>query len=163
MSLQRDALVAIFLFVVFAAYGQQALQIGVFPGQELEPFKPGTMPIALAVFGMLLCVIRVLQTLRKNQSSDFEWRGYDWKKAALLCVVMLGYGLAFVPLGFIVATTLFLLAGFVSLGERRPLVLLFVPIIFTLCFWAAMTQLLGLYLAPGDWWAGLGGFVGRGQ
>ena len=67
---------------------------------------------------------------------------------------MLGYGFAFTPLGFIAATTLFLFAGFLTLGERRISVLVFLPVVFTLSFWAVMTQLLGLYLAPGDWWLG---------
>ena len=64
---------------------------------------------------------------------------------------MLGYGFAFVPLGFIAATILFLLMGFLTLGERRIPVLVILPVIFTFAFWAVMTQLLGLYLAPGDW------------
>jgi putative tricarboxylic transport membrane protein len=69
---------------------------------------------------------------------------------------MLGYGFAFTPLGFIPATTLFLLPGFFTLGERRKAVLLFLPLAFSLLFWAVMTQVLGLYLAPGDWWPGAG-------
>jgi putative tricarboxylic transport membrane protein len=152
--MRRDSVAAIFLFIVFAAYGQQALQIQMFPGQELEPFKPRTMPVALAVAGMLLCIIHLLQTLRIQSADAFTWSAYDWRRAATLCIVMLGYGYAFTPLGFIVATTLFLLAGFLTLGERRIPVLILLPVVFTLSFWGVMTQLLGLYLAPGDWWPG---------
>ncbi len=47
MSMRRDSIAAIFLLIVFAAYGQQALQIDMFPGQELEPFKPRTMPVSI--------------------------------------------------------------------------------------------------------------------
>jgi len=156
MSMRRDSIAAIFLLVIFAAYGQQALQIDLFPGQELEPFKPRTMPVALAVAGMVLCVIRILQTFRDQSAGVSNWPAYDWKRAGTLCIVMLGYGFAFTPLGFIAATILFLLAGFVTLGERRVIVLAILPLIFTLGFWAVMTQLLGLYLAPGDWWPGDG-------
>ena len=152
MSMRRDSVAAILLLIVFAAYGQQALQIQMFPGQELEPFKPRTMPVALAVAGMLLCIIHLLQTFRDQSADMFIWSAYDWRRAATLCIVMLGYGFAFTPLGFIAATTLFLLAGFLTLGERRISVLVFLPVAFTLSFWAVMTQLLGLYLAPGDWW-----------
>lgn len=151
MTLQRDGIAAILLFVLFAAYGLQALQIDVFPGQELEPFKPRTLPFALAIGGMLLCAIRLLQTLRKPAAAGDSWARYDWKRCAVLCGVMLGYGFFFAPLGFILSTTLFLAAGFVALGERRLTVLLLLPLGFTLLFWAVMTQLLGLYLAPGDW------------
>ena len=64
---------------------------------------------------------------------------------------MLGYGLLMNPLGFVLATTVFLLAGFVILGERRRVVLLFLPIAFSVFFYLLMTEGLGLYLAPGAW------------
>ncbi len=144
------------LFVVFAAYGYEATQIVVFPGQELEPFKPRTMPVALAVAGLLFAAIRMLQVFRQGEDARIDWRAYDWTRAALMCMAMLGYGLLFVPLGFVAATTLFLLTGFLVLGERRRSVLLILPLAFTLVFWALMTQLLDLYLAPGLWWPAAG-------
>ena len=154
MSDRHDTAAALILLVLFVAYGQQAMQIEVFPGQEFEPFKPRTMPLMLALSGVLLCAIRIFQSLRRQATDVTDWPGYDWKRAAVLCLVMLGYGLAFTPLGFIPATTLFLLAGFFTLGERRKLVLTFLPLVFSLAFWAVMTRMLGLYLAPGSWWPG---------
>ena len=156
MSDRHDTVAALILLVLFVVYGNLALQIEVFPGQEFEPFKPRTMPITLALSGILLCALRVFQSLRSQATDVTDWSGYDWKRAALLCLVMLGYGFAFTPLGFIPATTLFLVAGFFTLGERRKAVLLFLPLAFSLLFWAVMTQVLGLYLAPGDWWPGAG-------
>jgi putative tricarboxylic transport membrane protein len=156
MSRRQDTVAALVLLAVFVAYGQQATQIDVFPGQEFEAFKPRTMPLTLALSGILLCVIRVFQSLRRPTTDFADWSRYDWKRAALLCLVMLGYGFAFTPLGFIIATTLFLLAGFFTLGERRKPLLLVLPPVFSLVFWAVMTQMLGLYLAPGSFWSGAG-------
>lgn len=149
MTIRGDTIAAIVLFVLFVAYGLQATQIEVFPGQELEPFKPRTMPFALAAAGVLLSALRTLQTLKGSAAQTVDWSSYDWRRASLLCIMMVAYGLAFAPLGFIVATTLFLIGGFYILGERRLLPLLIVPVVFSLAFWAVMTQLLGLYLAPG--------------
>ena len=73
MSMRRDSMAAIFLLIVFAAYGQQALQIEMFPGQELEPFKPRTMPVVLAAAGILLCIIHILQTLRDSSVEVAVW------------------------------------------------------------------------------------------
>lgn len=157
MSLTKDSIAAILLFVVFAAYGQQAIHIDVFPGQELEPFKPRTMPVTLAVAGMLLCAVRLLQTLTSEATDTTVWAGYDWSRGAALCLVMLAYGYLFTPLGFMLATTLFLATGFLVLGERRMIALLALPLGFSVLFWAVMTQLLGLYLAPGNWWPLVGG------
>jgi putative tricarboxylic transport membrane protein len=63
---------------------------------------------------------------------------------------MIAYGLALEWLGFLVATTLFLLIGFWLLGERRPKIMLAVSVPFTLGFWLLLTQALDIYLAPGQ-------------
>lgn len=151
MTRNRDAIGALVLFVLFAAYGMQALQIAVFPGQEMEPFKPRTMPFALAICGMLLCGLRVIQAVRAPQAEDAGWAGYDWRRAGFLCLNMILYGFLFTRAGFLLATIVFLLIGFVILGERRKSVLLFLPAAFTVVFWLLITRLLGLYLAPGAW------------
>jgi len=155
MNVSRDSLAALLLFALFTSYGIEATQIDLFPGQEFEPFKPRTFPYGIALAGMALAAIRVLQTFRKGEAHDAAVPTYDRKRVAILCIVMVGYGALFVPLGFILATTLFLLASFYTLGERRPTLLVVLPLSFTLLFWAVMTQLLGLYLAPGDWIRGI--------
>jgi putative tricarboxylic transport membrane protein len=157
VTLRRDAFAALFLFVLFGAYGMQATQIAIFPGQELEPFKPRTLPFALSIAGMMLCVLRVLQTLRAPAGAEPDWAVFDWKRAGILCVVMLVYGYLFSRLGFLPATVVFLLAGFYTLGERHAAVLVLLPVGFSVLFWLVMTQLLGLYLAPGSWWPVPGG------
>ena len=145
---------ALILFVLFAAYGLQATTIPMFPGQEFEPFKPRTMPLLLAGAGLLLCVIRILQLMRASQGEVREsvFAAFDWKPASLLCLTMLAYGSAMIPLGFLLSTTLFLTAGFYVLGERRLTMLLGVSSAFSLVFYLLMTQALGLYLSPGLWW-----------
>lgn len=156
MTLRRDALAALALFVLFAAYGFEALHIEVFPGQEQEPFKPRTMPIALAIAGIVLCVIRLLQTMRVADTGAAPRSSYNWQRAAFLCLAMLGYGYLLTPLGFVVATSLFLAAGFFTMGERGRIRLLVVPIAFAVAFHLLMSRLPGLYLAPGTWWPGGG-------
>lgn len=152
MSTAAQRTTAIVLFLLFAAYGIEALTIPLFPGQELEPFKPRTMPLALAAVGMLLAAIRIIQLTRTAGPAAAAGIGhFQWRPAALLAVAMLGYGFLMIPLGFVLATTLFLAAGFAVLGERRRGVLLFLPLAFSLAFFLLMTEGLGLYLAPGAW------------
>ena len=152
MNANAERAAAILLFLLFAAYGLEALTIPLFPGQELEPFKPRTMPVALASVGMMLVAIRIIRLFR-TPVPDGEPAGgrYHWGTVALLCVVMLAYGYLMIPLGFVLSTTLFLCAGFAVLGERRRGVLLFLPLAFSLAFFLLMTEGLGLYLAPGAW------------
>ena len=149
MTLNRNAVAAFVLLAGFLAMGLGVTSIELFPGQETEVFSPRTMPAALAVGGVLLCLLRVVQCLRHPEEDSFSLAGFDWTRAALLCVAMIGYGLVFDPLGFILSTALFLGTGFTVLGERRIPVLILLPLGFTLLFWLVMTRLLGMYLAPG--------------
>lgn len=153
MSDRMNYIATLVLFVMFAAYGLEALTIPLFPGQEDEPFKPRTMPVALALVGLLLTGIRAAKLHRSTgQSEGPGLRALNWHPVVRLCLVMLAYGFLLVPIGFVVATTLFLVAGFLILGERRRSVLLFLPLAFSVFFFLLMTEGLGLYLAPGTVW-----------
>lgn len=149
MSINRDALAAMILLAGFLGYGYQATLIALFPGQETEVFSPRTMPYALAVAGVLVSALQLFRCLGKSVTKQEVLAGFDWARASLSCLNMVIYGLLFVPLGFIMATALFLACGFAILGERRLLLLTAMPLLFTVIFWALMTRVLGLYLAPG--------------
>lgn len=152
MSDRSHFIATLILFVLFAAYGLEALTIPLFPGQEDEPFKPRTMPLALAITGLLLTAIRAIQLSVAPAAESGPLLGaLNWKPSVQLCFAMLAYGFLMVPAGFIVATTLFLVAGFRILGERRRSVLLFLPLAFSVIFFFVMTEGLGLYLSSGTW------------
>lgn len=152
MKHARDVIGAAVLLAGFIVYGLHARDIALFPGQETEAFTPRTLPYVVAIAGALLCVVRAMFTLRRPDSSGEmnAWSG--WARVAAFCAFMLGYSVLLVELGFVVATILFLAAGFAMLGERRPLMLTVLPVVFTLAFWLLMSQVLGLYLAPGELW-----------
>ena len=59
------------------------------------------------------------------------------------------YGLGLTYIGFVLATGLFLLAGFYLLGERRKKVLFGAPFPFVIAFYLLLTQGLDIYLEPG--------------
>ena len=73
----------------------------------------------------------------------------------MLCATMVLYGLAVRPLGFLLATTLFLVTSMLILGERRHVMALSVSVGVTVFFWVLMTQFLDVYIAP------LPTFIGR--
>lgn len=150
MTLSRDAIAALCFLALSIAYGWHAGSIQLFPGQEFEPFTPRTFPYGLAVAGIVLSLVQLVSALRAGRVPQASWAGFDWLRVAALVVVMVLYGAAFKPLGFIIATSLFLAAGYLILGERRWTVVLGASVPVALVFWALMTQVLGLYLDPGD-------------
>jgi putative tricarboxylic transport membrane protein len=73
----------------------------------------------------------------------------NWKPVIGLMLISLAYGFALDWLGFLISTTLFLIAGFRILGEKRVKILLLVAVPFVFIFWFGLTQMLDIYLAPG--------------
>lgn len=154
MTLSRD-LAAALGFVAFSiAYGWQATGIDIFPGQEYEPFTPQTFPLALAAIGGLLALGQIMKSLRAAPAKTESWARFDWLRVGLLLLSMVFYGATFTWLGFILSTTLFLIAGYLILGERRAPMIASGSVVVTVCFWAIMTKLLGIYLAPGELFRG---------
>ena len=154
MTLSRDTAAALGFLAFSIAYGWQATGIDIFPGQEYEPFTPQTFPLALAVIGAVLGLAQVAKSLRAPESEAAPWARYDWTRVGLLLLSMIFYGATFTWLGFLVATMLFLTAGYLILGERRVVVIGAASILVTVGFWAIMTRVLGIYLAPGELFRG---------
>ena len=73
-----------------------------------------------------------------------------WVPALLLVGLMALYGLVIKWLGFILASILFLLAGFRILGERRIKRMLIAAVPLVVVLWLLMSRLLGVYIAPGE-------------
>lgn len=154
-KVNKDTWAALGFLVFSLAYGWQSFNIEMFPFQEFEPFTPRTWPFVLAVIGIGLAILQLGKSLVSVSTIRASWGGYDWFRVALLTVSIVIYAWVFTWLGFIVATTLFLLFGYLLLGERRVVVLLAASLPVSFGFWAIMTQLLGLYLAPGDVFRGV--------
>lgn len=149
MSVSRSAVAALILLAFCSAYGLLATTIELFPGQESEAFSPRTLPVGLAIAGVLLTLAELIKSLRRPDVGAAPWSGFDWLRAAPLLAAMIAYGALFEPLGFVPATALFLAAGIAILGERRPIFVLILPVVFAVGFWFLISRLLGLYLAPG--------------
>lgn len=150
----RDRVGALFFLAFSVAYGLQAQEIRL-PVFAAEFFTARTMPTTLAMLGALISILMIVLPQRgpSMRDSAAEWRALAWWKIALLGVAMLVYGFILTRVGFIASTSLFLIAGFMILGERRPAVLLGASIPVVLVFWAILDRLLGIYLgAPlGRW------------
>ncbi|MGF1697965.1 tripartite tricarboxylate transporter TctB family protein [Vibrio kyushuensis] len=143
----RDRVGAIIFLLVCLVYGYQSTLIPLFPGDEYEPFTARTLPTLLTFAGIGLSLI-LLVTGQKDQDSGAV-SDFDWKLLiAFLCLMAL-YGVGLTYLGFVLATSLFLLAGFYLLGERRKSVLLGASFPFVIAFYLLLTEALDVYLEPG--------------
>ncbi|MFG1490088.1 tripartite tricarboxylate transporter TctB family protein [Oceanospirillum sp. HFRX-1_2] len=170
LSLNKDLIGGLIFLVLSIGYGLSAQLIPYFPGDEYEPFTARTLPYVLSVLGTVLSLSLVISALREQQQKKQENAqqqgldlpqlqpalGYDWSTVIKLLAIMVIYAMGLKWMGFVIATTFFLFAGFWVLGERRKTILFGASLPFVMVFWFALTQLLDIYLAPGQLFAALG-------
>ena len=119
--------------------------IRLLPFQRGQAFTAQTIPRLLAILGTglaLLCIVL------PGDGERLRLRGLDWARVAAALGFMSLYGLTVRPLGFLIATTVFLMAGFTLLGERRWWMSALVAVPLVVGFWVLMTQGLDVYIAP---------------
>lgn len=149
----REKVGALVMLLFSISYGLIATKIPLTFLAQQETFTARTMPYALAVAGIILCLaILVSPTVDPSGKASLseETAGMDWSTAILLVIAMFVFGLSMKWLGFIISSIIFLMAGFYILGERRVKRMLFgaIPLVFAL--WVIMSLLLGVYIAPGE-------------
>ena len=135
------------------AYGLLATQITLSFMAQHEIFTARTMPYALSVLGGIISLmILVFPTADPEGKKTLKevTLGMEWRKAILLVILMIGYGLVMIWIGFILSSILFLVAGFYILGERRIKAMFLASVPLVVFLWFVMSSLLGVYIAPGE-------------
>ncbi|MDN3682569.1 tripartite tricarboxylate transporter TctB family protein [Vibrio tapetis subsp. quintayensis] len=143
----RDRVGAILFLLVCFVYGYQTAQIPLFPGDEYEPFTARTLPFILTAIGIFLSLAMIVTAKTDEQSGAIM--DFNWKLLFGFLALMAVYGVGLTYIGFVLATSFFLLAGFYILGERRKSVLFGASFPFVIAFYLLLTQVLEVYLEPG--------------
>lgn len=154
--INRDSLGALIFLLFFTAYAIFAWQIPVLPFEELDAVNSSSIPKVYACAGILFSLLGVISPLLKGVGKEAILSGLSWRSAGqtlVLLVLMWLYTSALEPLGFMLSTMAFLASGFLIMGERRWRIVLLASVPVTLVFWFIMTQLLGIYLVPGELWS----------
>ncbi len=150
-----DRWIALILLGICLAYGYAAwftMDDGLAPFMRRNPIWPSTFPKVLSVFGIIASLI-ILLGFEKGDTEigEIDYRRlheYKLGQAILLLCLMVAYALCLRPIGFLIATSTFLIAGSFILGERKWVVML--PIAFSATFvvWYLVQEVLGIYMRP---------------
>lgn len=149
MNLSVDRMVALSLLAFSVGYGVLAWNHPLLPFEARMPFKPNTLPLGLAVLGVVFSILTLMFESTGEVSEDGKgWQGFAWKTTGILVAYMVAYALLLRPLGYIPSTSLFLIAGAVLLGERNYKRLVPITIGMALATWYIVQEGLGIYLVP---------------
>ncbi len=149
----REKVGALLMLLFSIAYGLLATRITLSFMAQQEIFTARTMPYALSVLGCIISLlILVLPTADPEGKKTLGevTRRMEWRKAILLVLLLVAYGLVMIWLGFIISSVLFLVAGFYILGERRIKAMFLASVPLVIFLWFVMSTLLGVYIAPGE-------------
>ena len=151
--LTKDRIGGLFFLAVSIAYGALAFDIRQMPFGAAEVFTPRTMPFGLALLGIAISTAIILKPAPGDKAAPLPWASFAWHRVALLALDMIAYAFLITRVGFMASTTLFLIVGYLILGERRPWMLLVASLPVAIVFWLLLDKLLGIYLGPflGQW------------
>ena len=141
----KDRLGGFLLLVFCCIYAWKIGEIRLLPFQANQAFTARTMPEVLAVLGVGLSIALIIFPGNKER---FSIRQLNWPLGVAFLVLMSIYGISVRPLGFLLSTSLFLIAGFALLGERSPLKLVVVAVPLVVLFWALMHYGLDVTIRP---------------
>lgn len=145
MFLTKDRIGGMLMLAFCLFYMLKIGDIRLLPFQANQAFTARTLPEALSVLGVGLSVLIILFPSNKEK---LELRSLNWPLGLAFLVLMSIYGLAVRPMGFLLSTSLFLMAGFAMLGERNILKLVLVAVPLVVAFWALMNYGLSVFIEP---------------
>lgn len=145
MLLSKDRIGGVLLLIFCIIYAYLSQQIKLLPFQAQGAFTPRTMPEVLSVLGIGFSVLIIIFP---SSAERPEFSEVNWKLGVLFLALMSVYGFTIRPAGFLLSTSVFLIAGFALLGERNIAKLLLVSLPLVFGFWALMNYGLSVFIEP---------------
>ena len=131
-----------FIFSVFYLY--TAHQIVVFTFDENAPFNARTFPIYLGWAGIFFSGLKII--LPEKVPTEVDHKYLDYKSIIYLILVSIIYGAVILKVGYFISTSLFLIASYYFLGERRWIWMFLLSFPFVALFMFLLHGVLGIYL-----------------
>ena len=133
------------------------------PFMQRNPVWPSTFPKVLAILGAIVGLIVLLGIEKGGEEKEpsatdinlANLREYKVGQALLLLGLMVAYALMLRPAGFLISTTVFLVAGSAVLGERKLHIMIPVALLATGFVWYLVQVVLGIFLRPFPFFLGL--------
>ena len=148
----KNAIGSIFFLAFSCFYFLNVFNIKKMPGSEWEVMTASTFPFYLGIAGILASLLLLVLSF-VNKDKDFLSMDYikslDFKTVFYFVIAMIFYGFTIRTLGFIIATIIFLAAGFIILQERNIKRVFLISVGVSIGFYLLLNNVLGVYIDPG--------------
>ena len=144
MRISPTKFISLLFFVLSIFYLYTAYNIQVFSFDENAPFNARTFPIYLGYAGIFLSVLKIL--LPEKKTVIVNHKHLDYKSISYLIVISIIYGAVILKVGYFISTSLFLIASYYFLGERRWVWMFLLSFPFVAIFMFLLHGVLNIYL-----------------
>lgn len=148
----KNRIGAMFFLAFSCFYFYNVFNIKKMPGSHFDVMTASSFPFYIGLAGIIISlVILILTFVNKDEDMlSIEYlKSLDFKSTALFIVAMIFYGFTIRSLGFVIATIIFLLIGFIILKERNLKRIFLISIGVSVGFYLILNNLLGVYIDPG--------------
>jgi len=144
VNINTTKIISLLFFIFSAFYLYTAYQIQVFAFDENAPFNARTFPIYLGYAGLFFSGLKVI--LPDLNTIKVEHKTLEYKKTAILVLIAIIYGALILKVGYFLTTSLFLMASYYFLGERRWVLMFMLSFPFVAAFMYLLHGVLDIYL-----------------
>ena len=144
MNISTTKFISLLFFVFSAFYLYTAHQIVVFSFDENAPFNARTFPIYLGWSGIVISGLVMILPEKKKIEGNHKL--LDYKSIIFLILISIIYGAVILKIGYFLSTSLFLIASYYFLGERRWLWMFLLSFPFVAIFMFLLHGVLNIYL-----------------
>jgi len=148
----KNRIGAIFFLAFSSFYFYNVFNIKKMPGAQFEVMTASSFPFYLGLGGIIISLLILVLTF-VNKDEDVLSMSYlktlDFKSTLMFVAAMIFYGFTIRTLGFVIATIIFLLIGFIILKERNLKRILLISVGVSVGFYLILNNLLGVYIDPG--------------
>ena len=144
MRISPTKFISLLFLVLSVFYLYTAYNIQVFSFDENAPFNARTFPIYLGYAGIFLSALKIL--LPEKKTVIVNHKHLDYKSISYLIVISIIYGAVILKVGYFISTSLFLIASYYFLGERRWIWMFLLSFPFVAIFMFLLHGVLNIYL-----------------
>ena len=144
MNINTTKIISLLFFIFSAFYLYTAYQIQVFTFDENAPFNARTFQIYLGYAGLFFSGLKVI--LPDLNTIKVEHKTLEYKKTTILVLIAIIYGALILKVGYFLTTSLFLMASYYFLGERRWVLMFMLSFPFVATFMYLLHGVLDIYL-----------------
>ena len=144
MRISPTKFISLLFLVLSAFYLYTAYNIQVFSFDENAPFNARTFPIYLGYAGIFLSFLKII--LPEKKTVIVNHKHLDYKSIGYLILISLIYAAVILKIGYFISTSLFLIASYYFLGERRWILMFLLSFPFVAAFMYLLHGILDIYL-----------------